>query len=373
MLFHFSLKNKIIFTELFPLFIFGVGAFSTLMISILLLRPLLTLLVEHKVQLSYLGVLFLLGLPQAITYSLPMGLLLGALLTANRLSSRGEFTALQATGLGFFQILLPFSLFGVLVSLVGLGLNESLVPWAAVEFERVKADALRKPAVEAEHIVLTEKVGGVVQRLIYAAKLEGGALYAVTWIEFGKEGKPAQLATAQRAQPSTPGVWELFQGRLTQFFPDGRTLNSDFTSLKVDFSRTLEEAMKENLSPEQMTYRELRKYVQHLTLVGVEPEVVKKWETQLHLKLAIPFASFVFALLGVPLGVTRERSGSGIGLGVSAVIALVYYILVTVTIRVGQGGAVSPLLAAWLPNGILLLVALSLSLRWENPYLVRLG
>ncbi len=372
MLFHFSLKNKIILTELFPLFIFGVLAFSTLMISILLLRPLLSLLVEHKVHISYVGVLFLLGVPQAITYSLPMGLLLAALLTANRLSSRGEFTALLATGLGFFQILSSFAFFGVFVSLAGLVLNETLVPWAAVEFERVKADALRKPAVEAENIILPEKVGNVVQRVIYATKLQGGVLYAITWIEFDKQGKPGQLATAERAQPSSPGKWELFNGRLTQFFPDGRSLNTDFSRLNVDFSRTLEEAMKETLAPEQMTHRELRRYIQHLKLAGIEPEVVKKWETQLHLKVAIPFASFVFALLGVPLGVTRERSGSGIGLGVSAVIALIYYILVTVTIRVGQGGALSPVIAAWLPNGILLVVTLLLSLRWENPYLVRL-
>jgi lipopolysaccharide export system permease protein len=61
-------------------------------------------------------------------------------------------------------------------------------------------------------------------------------------------------------------------------------------------------------------------------------------------------ACFVFALIGTPLGLQPHRSSSSIGLGISIIIIFIYYTIMTFTMALGQGGAIPPLFAAWIPN-----------------------
>lgn len=90
---------------------------------------------------------------------------------------------------------------------------------------------------------------------------------------------------------------------------------------------------------------------------------MRELEVDLHSKLAIPFASTIFALVGAPLGLRRLRGGASVGLGLSVLIILAYYILWHGLHVLGEGGQVSPFMAAWLPNMIGLAAGLVLILR----------
>ncbi|MBP1764330.1 MAG: permease YjgP/YjgQ family protein, partial [Firmicutes bacterium] len=79
------------------------------------------------------------------------------------------------------------------------------------------------------------------------------------------------------------------------------------------------------------------------------------YEVELHQRVAIPIASLVFALIGTPLGLSPHRSSSSTGLGFSIVIIFVYYIIMAVFTALGQGAAINPVVAAWMPNIIGLL------------------
>ena len=73
-------------------------------------------------------------------------------------------------------------------------------------------------------------------------------------------------------------------------------------------------------------------------------------------RVTIPMASLVFAVIGTPLGLQPQRSSSSIGLGLSIIIIFIYYTIMTLTTAIGQGGVISPFLAAWVPNIVGLLV-----------------
>ncbi|HWR38261.1 MAG TPA: LptF/LptG family permease, partial [Patescibacteria group bacterium] len=85
-----------------------------------------------------------------------------------------------------------------------------------------------------------------------------------------------------------------------------------------------------------------------------------KYEVELHQRLAIPMASFVFALIGTPLGLSPNRSSSSIGLGLSIVIIFIYYTVMTITTALGQGGALPAAFSAWAPNLVGILAGLYL-------------
>ncbi|MEC9488901.1 MAG: LptF/LptG family permease, partial [Halanaerobium sp.] len=70
----------------------------------------------------------------------------------------------------------------------------------------------------------------------------------------------------------------------------------------------------------------------------------------LYQRFSIPFACFIFALIGAPAGMKPNRSGSSIGLGLSIVIIFIYYLLMTFGSALGQDGVIPPVIGAWIQN-----------------------
>ena len=112
-----------------------------------------------------------------------------------------------------------------------------------------------------------------------------------------------------------------------------------------------------------MTIRELlvtqKAYIAaHADATGVIMEVYRRF--------SLPMASFVFALVGAPLGVQKQRSSSSIGFGLSVVIIFVYYAIMTFLEALGKGHMLPPFWAVWLPNFIALAMGCLLIRRAER-------
>jgi LPS export ABC transporter permease LptG len=83
---------------------------------------------------------------------------------------------------------------------------------------------------------------------------------------------------------------------------------------------------------------------------------------ELHKQFALPCASLVLAILGVPLGLMGRRGTRAAGFAVSLGVILFYWILMTVGEDLLRKGVLpSPLVAAWGPNMVFLAVGAMLS------------
>ena len=112
--------------------------------------------------------------------------------------------------------------------------------------------------------------------------------------------------------------------------------------------------------PEEMTIKEIR---QHIKAMEVTDGKITEWQMEMYQRFTIPIASFIFALVGAPLGLQKQRSSSSIGFGISVLVIFIYYGVMTLSGALGKGGAMPPLLAAWIPN--LLGVVAGLYLNWR--------
>ena len=73
--------------------------------------------------------------------------------------------------------------------------------------------------------------------------------------------------------------------------------------------------------------------------------------TQIHFRLAQGVACFVFALLGIPLGIMARRGGVMVPVGISfAVIICLYYPIYTMGRQMSGSGFIPAHIAMWLPN-----------------------
>ena len=77
-----------------------------------------------------------------------------------------------------------------------------------------------------------------------------------------------------------------------------------------------------------------------------------------HLKISLPFASFIVVLIGAPLASRKRRGGMGFNFGVSLLVSFTYFIVIRTGQVLGHQGILEPLLAAWLGNLIFLSIGL---------------
>jgi len=88
-----------------------------------------------------------------------------------------------------------------------------------------------------------------------------------------------------------------------------------------------------------------------------------RYNVEFHKKFAIPFACIVFALLGVPMALTSSRSGKGVSVSLAMAVYFIYYAFLMGGEKLADRGRLSPFIAMWSANFILLGLGVPMFLR----------
>jgi lipopolysaccharide export LptBFGC system permease protein LptF len=82
-----------------------------------------------------------------------------------------------------------------------------------------------------------------------------------------------------------------------------------------------------------------------------------RYRVEIHKKYAIAFACLIFILLGAPLAMRFPHGGAGMAIAASVGIFFFYWMGLIGGERFADRGQMNPILAMWLPNAILLALA----------------
>lgn len=352
----FGLLDRYILKELSGSFMFGVTAFTIVFVAGDLLFEAANLMIEKGISLSVVARLFVYRLPEVVALTLPMASLLSSLLTFSRLSTNSELVALKAAGIPFHRILRPVFLASILVGISALVGNETVVPVSNRAAENLmKYEIMReKPSALKEKVFLREESRGVLHRVIYLDKLKAreGTMKDVIIQEFEK-GRLNRISLAARGVWGD-GEWWLLDGQVFEVTREGRVnplLRFERQKLKLDLTPTQVE--KASRKPAEMSSMEL---VAQIALLSREGANLGPLKVMLHLRMALPWASVVLAVLGASLGVRSSRAGPGIGFGLSVLIVFAYYVAMSFSRALGEAGFLYPIVAAWIPNVTFFLV-----------------
>jgi len=347
--------DRFIVQELKGPFLFGVFAFTVLLVAGDLLFKLADLIIEQGVSLSVIARLFLYKLPAVIVLTLPMSALLSALLTFSRLSSTSEIGALKASGISFQRIVRPVLLASVAVALLATLANETVVPLTSRAAENVLRYEVAKQRISLvqDHVFMREEAEGHLKRVVYVSRLKprSGTMEGVLVQEFD-EGRLRRILSAERGTWQE-GEWWLDDGKVFDVDVEGRvSFLFRFQRQKLILRLSPGQLERVSRKPEEMNIPELLEQIELFDHQGID---VRPLRVMFHLRLAVPWASVVLALVGAALGVRPQRSGSGVGLGLSVVIVFAYYVVMSLCRALGQGGYLPPLIAAWTPNLLFLI------------------
>lgn len=352
---HIRLLDKYVLKELLYPFLFGIASFSTIFIASSMLFKIVQYIMTYNAPLLTVARLFAYSLPQVINYTFPMSMLLATLMAFGKLSASSEIVAMKSGGISYYRIVAPVLIVAFVVSMFSVIWAEKVVPPCNAEQHRILTQEIRgntKPRTQ-EHIVI-KTLKGSTQRITYARSFNEstGVMDKVTIEEF-QNNKLVRVQTADKA------VWDgdkwVMDKGLVYSFDDkeGVTSKASFTKQVIPLNTKPREVSWEQKDADEMTLGELKGYI---GILERQHQPTSYYWTEIYMRFAIPLASFVFALLGAPLGTQRQRSGSSIGLGMSVIVIFVYYGIMAFTTGLGKGGVIPPPLAA-MSSDIVCLIA----------------
>jgi lipopolysaccharide export system permease protein len=131
----------------------------------------------------------------------------------------------------------------------------------------------------------------------------------------------------------------------------------------LHLAESLDDFLEVQREPEELSFTALRERIDDLARKGID---ASHYLVDLYLKLALPFASCVLAVVAVPIaGRLRRHPSIAATVGLGTVVGFGYWVVLGLSTSLGQTGALPPLVAAWAANGIYLLLGAGLFLSSE--------
>jgi lipopolysaccharide export system permease protein len=172
------------------------------------------------------------------------------------------------------------------------------------------------------------------------------SLQGFLYIEVDGDFRPVRRIESRGARILPDGSWELGEGRERVL---GETPSVAAFSLRTyRFPETMDGFIEGDTPPEEMTFAQLSGYVREVRRKGFE---AKRYETDLHAKIAYPMLNVLISMLAIPFALRSPRSGGvwrSIGLGL--LMGFACWVVLSTSLSLGRKGMLPPLLAAWLPG-----------------------
>ncbi len=351
-------------------FLLGTATFTGVLIMGRLLK-IADLVVAKGVPLTDIFRTICYLLPGFGLVTIPMAFLLALLLAFGRLSADSEITAMKSCGVGLTSLLPPVLGCALLAYLATTFVTVYALPWGNTSFKKLIYEEIEtRAATTIRERVFNDDFPGVV---LYAERSDPEK-HTLSGVLIYDERDPAEPSTifAEQGVVAADTATRVIRLQLKNGSIHRSLANKGYRMLEFrdyDLSINLLPTDRMMFTNElDMTFKELRNTM-HLSHIDVR--ILRDLQLEFHRRLSLPFACFVFALIGVPLGIQNERSGKGAGFTMSIVVILVYYVVLSAGRILGERGFVHPAAAVWLPNILFFIAGIYLFLkasREERPW-----
>ncbi|MGB3795815.1 MAG: LPS export ABC transporter permease LptG [Alteraurantiacibacter sp.] len=300
--------------------------------------------------------------PQLVARFLPYSVLLATIITLAGMNQNSEVISMKAAGMSAHQILAPLLLVGLVIAAVSFAFNERIVTrgtstlkaWESVDYAAIPEDR------EARANVYFNDGTDVLLGGTLSGRGEQSVLSDVTFYKRDESGMITRQITADRATFVAPG-WRLENA--TSF--SVATANSEqLDSIVVAEGVAIAQVELRRVDPDGQPLAELSDSIE--ALKGADRrtgELEAKWWH----KISGPLSAVLMPLLGAVAGFGLARSGKlfqraiiGMALGFA------YFVVDNAALAMGSFGGYPPLLAAWAPFFLFLLVGETVLVRTEE-------
>ena len=320
------------------------------------------ILVRRSASVEEVAAVIFAILPQVLRFTIPMAVLLGILIGLGRMSADRETIALGAAGVSMRQVLLPVVVLASLACALDQGLSIWIAPKTALHLQTLaRALEMKQLPFEIQPWIFHQGLGNFV---VFSQNIEQPG------------GRFRELMLADVSMPDNPTVTFARTGTLLHdasvkeyslILSDGTTITDAGYSLLAFGSRVVKVSVSnspgvpETLAVLGIPTLELWNHVR-------TGKATANQQSELHSRVALPFACFAFALIGVPVGLSTAHHGRSRALMVGLSFMMSYYFLFVGVTHFALAAEWPAFIVAWLPNFVFGAMGVLLLLRSDTEY-----
>jgi lipopolysaccharide export system permease protein len=358
----FSIMDRYIAKEFLKFFAASVIVFTTLFMAVEMLSTIWQLQAASTLIWAY----YILKVPMIVYQMTPVSCLMATIFTVSTLSRSNELVALFSAGVSLARATAPILVMTVVIAVASFFVSDKLIPIFTKKRNYVYYVEIKKTP-SLYYTVKTNKIWYRSKDLIYNIKTfnpEKNLVQGLTIYYFDNQWHLVQLINAAQAVFEGSN-WNLSDGSVT-LFPDENSfpVTQTFKAKSITLDERPNDIQDIDNNSDIMTVAELRRYIKKNKEAALD---TTRYEVAYHNKFSFAFVSFVMAFLGIPFSVQKDKSGSfALNVGVCLGFVFIYWTLVSMGLSLGSHGTIPPLAAAWLPNGIMLIVGVFFLLRLKK-------
>jgi LPS export ABC transporter permease LptG/LPS export ABC transporter permease LptF len=331
-------------------------------------------IIRYRTPLVTVGE-YLLNLVPFILYNVtPLCALVAVLITFGALNRSSELTAMKATGMSLYRIIIPILLLACVLATALFAFDEVYLPGANRRQEALRSVIKGKPAQTflrpdrqwmsgqlASNAAGNEDPARIFYYQFFDASKDVFA--NITVFEFKPGGfTMTRRIYAQSARwDATRNVWIFENGWQRTFSSDSTATYQTFTSsARPEIHELPSYFKKEDRQSQEMSYSELDHYISDLKQSGFD---TTRLSVQLNRKLAYPLMCLVMAILAVPFALSAGKRGNIAGMGAGIGLAIAYWVIALFFENLGNINSLPAVLAAWSPDILFAMAGTYLLLR----------
>lgn len=323
----------------------------TFVIYIPRIGQLLEVVARRNLPFTTLLLLFLAPVPAILVITIPMAVLVGILLGLSRLAADGEVIAARAVGIGTSRFARPALAYACAGWLVASAMSLYLAPRSNLELVRREAQVRNSQAAyEVQPRVFIEQFPKL---LMYVQDVTRGRWHHVFIADTSAPGSPkvtlAESGTLVNDARTGALVLHLDHGATHELDPQNESRYSvaSFSETDIPLPQSRNgDFSAGRLSPRMQPLPLLLWTARHSRDAGDR----RAAQVEMQNRLALPVASLVLALVGIPLGLFTRKGGKALGVVVTILLVFIYYILMASGSSLATQGRVPPLVGLWVAN-----------------------
>jgi len=351
-----KLIDRYITRELIVNVLFAVLVLSLVLVVGNIFRKLLPLIVNREVPAAYLVTFIAYILPYSLTFTIPWGVLVAALLVFGRLSADNELTARRSNGVSVTRVCIPLFALALFMTALCLWLTVRVAPASREKLTTMMVDlATNNPMALFQADQVIDQFPG---RKIYVGRKDGNKLENIIVFETNEHSLPMRITSARRGLLETDLTNRRILLRLegAQYQErdeadplDLRKVRDGVSVLEGTLPISLTE-LYENTRRSGRSALSLEQLLAQLETGDARQQSASR--TEINRRFSLPFSCMAFALIAVPLGVTTQRRETSVGFGVSIGVAFSYFLFLIVADTLREKPSAHPELLVWLPNAL---------------------
>ncbi len=344
-----------IIKEIIIMFLFSLVVFTFTLVVGNIIR-LAELVINKGVDIRLVGKLFIYLVPFLLSYTIPMSILTSALLVFGKLSGDNEIVAIRSSGINIYRLSFPLVIIGLAFSLFSVVLNNNIIPEMHFASRKIiKSIGVKTPAAYLEPGAFIKSFKGYIIFIheIDRNKLKGIRIYQP------QDERSTRTIIAEKGEFITLDDQNSVKLKLINGTSDEPNPKNPINFYKLNFKtyyitlnidESIASSSYTDKKPKEMNFQEIKNEIKRLGKYHVDtPSLIAEF----HRKISISFASIVFIIIGIPLGIFTRRGEKSIQFVIALGVIVIYYLLMAASIALSLKGIWNPGLWMYMPNIII--------------------